>query len=84
MCLLSFSCIDLCGFFFQVAEESKKLALVNTQLNKLTQNVSKSAEMEKKVQDLEQKLQLAYSNSDEQASKEKKKMLWNILSYPDQ
>jgi hypothetical protein len=38
--------------------------------------------MEKKVQDLEQKLQLAYSKSEEQASK-KKKMLRIILTYPD-
>lgn len=67
-----FSCIDLC-VFFQVAKESEKLALVNTELNKLTKNVSKSVEMEKKVQDLEQKLQLAYSKSEEQASKEEKK-----------
>ncbi|KAM0877770.1 hypothetical protein ACQ4PT_035283 [Festuca glaucescens] len=37
------------------------------ELNKLTHNLSKSAEMEKKVQDLEQKLQLAYSKSEEQA-----------------
>jgi cobalamin biosynthesis Mg chelatase CobN len=35
----------------KVAKESEKLALVNTQLNKLTQNVSKSAEMEKKAKD---------------------------------
>lgn len=51
----------------KVAEESEKLAVVNTELNKLTQNLSKTAEMEKKVKDLEQKLQLAYSKSDEQA-----------------
>ncbi|KAF7010609.1 hypothetical protein CFC21_025008 [Triticum aestivum] len=51
----------------KVAKESEKLALVNTQLNKLTQDVSKSAEMEKKVQDLEQKLQLAHSKSEVQA-----------------
>jgi hypothetical protein len=55
--------------YFQVVEEREKLALVNTELSKLTQNLSKSVEMEKKVQDLEQKLQLAYSKSDEQASK---------------
>ncbi|XBI94168.1 hypothetical protein VPH35_030858 [Triticum aestivum] len=57
----------------KVAKESEKLALVNTQLNKLTQDVSKSAEMEKKVQDLEQKLQLAHSKSEVQASKEEKR-----------
>jgi hypothetical protein len=34
---------------FQVEEEREKLNLVNTELNKLTQNLSKSAEMEKKV-----------------------------------
>lgn len=56
---------------FQVTEEREKLALVNTELNKLTQNLSKSAEMEMKVQDLEQKLQVAYSKSDEQASRKK-------------
>jgi len=35
----------------------------------LTQKVSKSVELEKKVQDLEQKLQLAYSKSEDQASR---------------
>jgi golgin subfamily A member 4 len=44
----------------------EKLAEVTTELNKLTQKVSKSAEMEEEVQDLEQKLQLAYSKSEEQ------------------
>jgi chromosome segregation ATPase len=51
----------------KVAEESEKLTLVNTELNKLTQNLSKSVEMEKKVQDLEQKLQVAYSKPEDQA-----------------
>uniref|UniRef100_A0ACD5UTP7 Uncharacterized protein n=1 Tax=Avena sativa TaxID=4498 RepID=A0ACD5UTP7_AVESA len=41
----------------KVEEEREKLTLVNTELNKLTQNLSKSAEMETKVPDLEQKLQ---------------------------
>lgn len=36
----------------------------------MTQKVSKSVELEKKVQDLEQKLELAYSKSEEQASRD--------------
>ena len=65
---LFFSCVE---FFcvFQVTEERDKLAEVTTEFNKLTQKVSKSVELEKKVQDLEQKLQLAYSKSEDQASR---------------
>jgi len=36
----------------------------------LTQKVRKSFELKKKTHDLEQKLQLAYSKSDEQASRD--------------
>ena len=65
---LFFSCVE---FFcvFQVTEERDKFAEVTTEFNKLTQKVSKSVELEKKVQYLEQKLQLAYSKSEEQASR---------------
>jgi chromosome segregation ATPase len=51
----------------KVTEERDKLAEVTTEFNKLTQKVSKSVELEKKVQDLEQKLKVAYSKSEEQA-----------------
>jgi hypothetical protein len=56
---------------FQVTEEREKLALVNTEVSKLTQKLSKSAEMEKKIEHLEQKLQVAYAKSE-------KEMIWNI------
>jgi golgin subfamily A member 4 len=52
----------------QVTEERDKLAEVTKELSELKQKVSESVELERKVQDLEQKLQLAYSKSDEQAS----------------
>jgi golgin subfamily A member 4 len=52
----------------QATEERDKLAEITTEFSKLTHKVSKSVELEKKVQDLEQKLQLAYSKSDEQVS----------------
>ena len=80
-----FSCIDWCEIF-QVEEEREKLTLVNTELSKLTQNLSKSAEMEKKVQDLEQKLQLANSKSDDQARKKQKDAMkqlelpWSVVT----
>jgi hypothetical protein len=44
----------------------------------LTQKVSKSVELEKKVHDLEQKLQVAYSKSEEQVSKD---VLMGSLGY---
>ena len=44
----------------------------------MTQKVSKSVELEKKVQDLEQKLKVAYSKSEEQVSRD---MLMKYIGY---
>ncbi|XP_037486869.1 tropomyosin-1-like [Triticum dicoccoides] len=55
----------------KVAKESEKLALVNTQLNKLTQDVSKSAEMEKRYRTLSRSCSLLIPNL-----KNRQRMQW--------
>lgn len=52
----------------QDIEDAEKLALLNAELDNLKDKLSKSAESEKKIMELENQLKLAKSKSEEQAS----------------